>query len=185
MVFLGLNARDPYGSSKYLVNLISSYLQSSNIKSFVCDPGTFASNITLALVPWFFEYPIKIFYRLLQPFTPKLTGNTDLATASLIHVFEKYSSLAVDNVKVDRKIEILKFLSKIWNLNEFTEQSYKKSIQYESRVSFLGYPYTSASPIDVPTNFAENVWTELDKIYFDQKLRFQGWKFKITWWQKS
>lgn len=103
MVFLGLNARDPYGSSKYLVNLISSYLQSSNIKSFVCDPGTFASNITLSLVPWFFEYPIKIFYRLLQPFTPKLTGNTDLATASLIHVFEKYSSLAVDNVKVDKK----------------------------------------------------------------------------------
>ena len=113
MVFLGLNARDPYGSSKYLVNLISSYLQSSNIKSFVCDPGTFASNITLSLVPWFFEYPIKIFYRLLQPFTPKLTGNTDLATASLIHVFEKYSSLAVDNVKVDKEIEILKFLSKI------------------------------------------------------------------------
>ena len=129
MVFLGLNARDPYGSSKYLVNLISSYLQSSNIKSFVCDPGTLASNITLSLVPWFFEYPIKIFYRLLQPFTPKLTGNTDLATASLIHVFEKYSSLAVDNVKVDKEIEILKFLSKIWNLNEFsqfTEESYKK-----------------------------------------------------------
>ena len=83
-----------------MVNLISSSLTKSRIKSFVCDPGTFASNITLSLVPWFFEYPIRIFYRLLQPLTPKLTGNTQLATSSLKHVFENYSTLAPGNVKV-------------------------------------------------------------------------------------
>jgi len=140
----GLNGADPYGSSKYVVNLLSVAFNNgaSHSKSYICDPGTFASNISFALVPWFLHFIIKLFYKMLQPLCPKLTGTPENALDSLYHVLQNRNQLETGSIK------------------------------YESRVSFLGNSYTCALPIDAPSAVAKTVWNQLDEIYITQKKRF-------------
>ena len=102
----GHKSEDPYGSSKYLVNLISNSVNKQSLvqKSFICDPGTFNSNITAQIMPWPFAFLTPIIYRLMQPFCRKLTCSPPLASNSLVYVFENQESLPAEDVKVSKNI---------------------------------------------------------------------------------
>jgi len=90
----GLNVRDPYGSSKFLVNLLSTKLASDGKMSFICDPGTFSSNITLSMVPSFFKIFLLIFFFIVQPFQPKLTRSPKNAMQSILYAYNQDEPVA-------------------------------------------------------------------------------------------
>jgi hypothetical protein len=96
----GYKSYDPYGSSKYLVQLLSTSLNTNSRKSFICDPGTFNSNITGALIGKWLGYLAMFFFAIIQPLCPKLTIKPELALGALIYVFQNKSELLSDRSKV-------------------------------------------------------------------------------------
>jgi len=102
----GFSCSDPYGCSKYVINLLSGHLnRAKGAKSYICDPGTFASNISFAMVPWYLSFFMILFFKLLQPFSPKLTGSTEKAVLSLLHIFHNrdLDPSKTGDVKVNEK----------------------------------------------------------------------------------
>ncbi|CBY17832.1 unnamed protein product [Oikopleura dioica] len=69
--------------------------------SYICDPGTFSSNITLSMVPAFFKIFLLIFFFIVQPFQSKLTRSPKNAMQSILYAYnqdepaanKKYESL--------------------------------------------------------------------------------------------
>ena len=116
----GLNARDPYGSSKFLVNLLSTKMRCDGKMSFICDPGTFSSNITLSMVPAFFKIFLLIFFFIVQPFQPKLTRSPKNAMQSILYAFNQgqfYKNVQYKSAKgVLLKLNIIdqKSSSRVW-----------------------------------------------------------------------
>lgn len=86
---------DPYGSSKWAVNMASIITsRSMNIKSTLADPGTFATaGITGQLTPLFLFFIFSYFFALLRPFIPELCLTTDNASESLMHIYNNRDSI--------------------------------------------------------------------------------------------
>jgi len=91
----GNDAADPYGSSKWAVNLASAGVNKNlKVKSFICDPGTFqTAGITGKLISMWVFTLYSYFLCLLRPIVPNLTLTTQNATESLFNTFQNRETL--------------------------------------------------------------------------------------------
>ncbi|KNC82543.1 hypothetical protein SARC_05170 [Sphaeroforma arctica JP610] len=69
------NGSDPYGSSKYAVDLLNAALNrelnSKGVYSYTCCPGLVITNVTLGILPWwmwtYILFPFLLIYRCIEP----------------------------------------------------------------------------------------------------------------------
>ncbi|KAF6019513.1 HSD17B7 [Bugula neritina] len=132
------SGRDPYASSKYLIDSLSvvmnDKLRAKNITTNTTCPGLTQSGISLGILPWWFWYLILPIIKLLRLFVPSFTWEPYNGAEALIWLTTQKPS-ALDPL-----------------------------CKYYSMCTVLGRAYTSTAKIDVDMMEAENCYQQLEEL---------------------
>ncbi|XP_059140733.1 3-keto-steroid reductase/17-beta-hydroxysteroid dehydrogenase 7-like [Physella acuta] len=137
------NGKDPYGSSKFAIDVVSvglnNRLNKQGVYSHVVCPGLVMTNMTYGILPqWFWTLVFPIIW-LLRFFVPSMTNSASNGAEALY-----------------------------W-LSSQDPSSLDPQTKYLSEVNILGQPHVSKKKMNIDPDKAENFLQELDKL--DQTLR--------------